>query len=181
MEPDLALTRRVLLRRSLQIAGAAAAAPAFVAACVRGDGTGDDAAAVFDASARRTLASVADAFVPRGGAFPLGAIDVDLAGRIERYVATSAPDLEGALRGALLVVEWASPLLAGRFARFSSLDLDARTSCLEALLHSRLALARDAFVGLKQLVTFQFYAVDEVFPSVGYEGPWVQRRPRSAP
>lgn len=181
MRPDPALTRRLLLRRSLQLAGVAAAAPAFVAACVRGDETVSEDASVFDVAARRTLASVADAFVPRGGAFPLGAIDVDLAGRIERFVAGSAPDLEGPLRGALLVVEWASPLLVGRFARFSSLDLDGRTACLDALVRSRFALARDAFAGLKQLVTFQFYAVDEVFPSVGYEGPWVQRRPRSAP
>src|SRR5208337_200486 len=33
-----------------------------------------------------TLAAVADAIIPRGGAFPLGAADVGVAGRLSRYV-----------------------------------------------------------------------------------------------
>jgi len=118
---------------------------------------------------------VAEAFVPSGGAFAPGAREVGLARRIDALAAAQGPDVIRGLRGGLWLVDLASPLLAGRLGRFSGLPLDDRTACLQALLESPIALAREVFAGLKQLSLFTFYAVDESWPATGYEGPWVRR------
>jgi hypothetical protein len=176
--PDqTAWTRRGFLAASLRVAGSVAVAPAVLAACARGAGSAAGLA-VFDDAQRAVLDAVLDAFVPSGGAFALGASDVQLGARVQRFVAAQPPDVAVAVRGALFAVEWLSPVLAGRLGRFSALDATGREACLRALVGSRSALARDLYAGLKQLSIFSFYSVDQTWVHVGYEGPWVRRAER---
>lgn len=171
---SLVLTRRVLLRRSLQAAGALALLPA--AACAPA-GSGDAAPGLqaLAASELAILEAVADTFVPSGGAFAIGAREVDLARRIDAVAASQGPDVVRGLRGALWLVELASPLLLGRLTRFSKLSAADRTACVRALAGSRLVVARDVFAGLKQLCLFSFYTHDASWAATGYDGPWVGR------
>ena len=175
------LSRRVFLRRSLYAAGALAVVPGLAVGCAR-----DDAALapgdlrVLDAAEWALLGAVADTFIPHGGAFELGARDVELPRRIDAFLAGERPAVLRGVSAALLVVEWASPLAAGRFARFSQLDAEARAACVAALCKSRVGLLRDVYAGLKQLCMFTFYAIDATWPALGYDGPWVATSARPA-
>jgi Gluconate 2-dehydrogenase subunit 3 len=172
-----AVTRRVLLRRSLHAAGALAVLPGFALACAPADAVrAPSDLRVLDAAQWAVLDAVADTFVPRGGAFPLGARDVELARRIDAFLAGEPPALVGGLGAALVAVEWAAPVAAGRFGRFSRLDADARTAAIDALCRSRVGLLRDVYAGLKQLCCFTFYALDASWAAIGYDGPWVRPR-----
>lgn len=172
------LTRRVFLRRSLHAAGAAALLPGLALGCAPDDAARAPAdLKVLDPGAWAVLDAVSDAFVPAGGAIGPGARDVGLASRADAFLVEEPPAVRRGLAGALLAVEWASPVLAGRAARFSRLDLAARAACIDALRTSRFALAREVYGGLKTLCLFLFYAADASWPATGYDGPWVGRRP----
>ena len=170
------VTRRVLLRRSLHAAGALAVLPGFAAGCAPADtAAAPDGLRVLDAAQWALLDAVGDAFVPRGGAFALGARDVDLASRIDAFLAGEPAGVRRGFASALLAVEWVAPLASGRLARFSALDADGRAAAIDALRASRVALLREVYAGLKQLCAFAFYAVDASWTAIGYDGPWVER------
>ncbi len=126
------------------------------------------------------LEAVAEAFVPSGGAFGPGAREVGLARRMDALAAAQGPDVVRGVRGALWLLELGGGPLCGRWSRFSALSLDQRTECLQALVESRIALAREIFAGLKQLSLFTFYSIDASWPATGYDGPWVQQEARRA-
>lgn len=168
-----AATRRVFLKRSLQAAGTLAVLPLAGSGCGPARrGAAPPGLAVLSPGEYAVLAAAADAFVPRGGAFELGASDVDVAGRVDALLADEDPQVQRGLRAALGLLEWAGGPLAGRFGRFSGLSASDRTAVLGALPH-RFGLARDVYAGLKLLCLFSFYCADEVWPAIGYDGPWV--------
>jgi hypothetical protein len=173
--PDL--TRRSFLRGTLRAMGTLALVPGMTVGCApERIAEVPRALRVLDPAEWSVLDLVADVFVPRGGAFALGARDVDLATRIDSYLEKEAPEIVRGVRGALWLVEWASPLASGRFGRFSTLDSDARTACIDALRTSRLATPRAVFAGLKTLCLFLFYAADASWAALGYDGPLVGAR-----
>lgn len=171
---DLALTRRTFLRRSLQAAGVLATLPA--AACAPHPTTGGAASLrVIGPAELPILEAVTETFVPSGGAFPVGAREVDLARRIDALLAGQGPDVARGLRGALWLTELGAGPLSGQFGRFTRLAPESRERAIRALAESPLALPRDVFAGLKQVSLFAFYAQPESWPATGYEGPWVAR------
>ena len=171
------LSRRVFLRRSLHAAGALALVPGLSVGCAPADVARAPAdLRVLDPGEWALLEVVADTFIPSGGAFELGARDVDLAHRIDAHLAEESAEVQRGLASALRLVEWGSPLVCGRAARFSRLGPDERAACIDALCHSRIGLLRDVQAGLKQLCFFLFYAIDAVWPALGYDGPWVDRK-----
>ena len=172
------LTRRALLARSLAALGAAAALPGIAPACARST-PAPAGLRVLAPGEWQVLAAVADTVIPRGGAFSLGAADVDLAERIDALLAAQPPELAGGVRGALLLLEYGAPLLAGRVARFSGLGAEERAAVFGALPGS-FGLARRVYAGLRGLCLFAFYVLPESWPAIGYDGPWVARR-RGAP
>ncbi len=172
--PDLSLTRRTFLRRSLQAAGALATLPA--AACAPRDAGGAATSLrVIGPAELVILEAVTETFVPSGGAFPVGAREVDLARRIDALLAGQGPEVARGLRGALWLTELGAGPLSGRFARFTRLSPASRERAIRALAESDLALPRDVFAGLKQVSLFAFYAQPESWPPTGYEGPWLAR------
>lgn len=171
------LTRRALLARSLVALGAAAALPGVFAACAPSP-PAPSGLRVLAPGEWQVLAAAADTVIPRGGAFALGAADVDLAARIDAFLAAQPEALAGGVRGALLLLEWGAPLLAGRAARFSALGAEERAAVFGAL-PGRFGLARRVYGGLRGLCLFSFYALPESWPAVGYDGPWVARRKAS--
>lgn len=171
------LSRRVFLRRSVQAAGALALLPGLAIGCAGEDAAGRSppGLVVLDASQWVVLDAVADAFVPAGGAFEAGARSVDLATRIDAFLAGERPDVLRGVGAALVVLEWLAPLAAGRAARFSTLDLAGRSAAVDALRTSRIGLLREVYAGMKQLCLFTFYACDAAWPAIGYDGPLVGR------
>jgi hypothetical protein len=171
------LSRRVFLRRSLHTVGTLAAVPGLTLGCApAADVRAPDNLHVLDAAEWAMLGVIADTLIPRGGAFEVGALDVDLATRADAFLADESDAVLRGLSAALQVVEWGSPLLSGRVARFSEIGSADRHACIEALLHSRVGLLREVYAGLKQLCFFTFYAIDATWLAVGYDGPWVERK-----
>jgi len=171
------LSRRVFLRRSLHAGGALALLPGLAVGCAPGDvARAPTDLRVLDPGEWALLDVVADTLIPRGGAFELGARDVDLARRIDTFLVDESAGVLRGLSAALLLVEWGSPLVSGRVARFSRLGPDERAACIDALCHSRIGVLREVYAGLKQLCCFTFYAIDAVWPAVGYDGPWLGRK-----
>jgi len=168
-------SRRVFLRRSLHVAGALTLVPGLSIGCAPGDVAPSDLR-VLDPGEWALLGAVADTLIPHGGVFELGARDVDLATRIDAFLAGESVAFLRGLSAALLLVEWGSPLASGRVARFSRLGPDERAACIDALCRSRVGLLREVYAGLKQLCFFTFYAIDATWPAVGYDGPWVGRQ-----
>jgi hypothetical protein len=167
------LSRRAFLSRSLRAAGVLAAVPGLAPACAPAPARPAPAGLlVLRPGEWAVLDAAADALIPRGGAFALGAADVDLAARADRFLAAQSPELVGGLRGALLLLEWGGGLLAGRPGRFSRLSPEDRAAVMAALPR-RFGLARQVFAGLKQLCGLLFYADPRSWPALGYDGPWV--------
>jgi hypothetical protein len=168
------LTRRALLARSLVALGSAATLPAIAGACAPSR-VPPAGLRVLALGEWQVLAALADTVVPRGGAFALGAADVDLAARIDALLAAQPRELAAGARGALLFLEYGAPLLGGRLARFSRLG-DADREAVFAALPASFGLARRVYAGLRGLCLFAFYALPESWPAIGYDGPWVTPR-----
>ena len=169
-------TRRVFLSRSLRALGALATLPLVAPACSKVPSAPVPADLhVFTSGEYEILSAVADTLVPRGGAFPLGASDVGLAARIDLFLARQDPAIVKGLRGALLILEYGGGAMAGRIGRFSRMGAEGRAAVFSALPH-RFGIARQIYVGLKQLCLFLFYSVDESWALIGYDGPWVGRK-----
>src|SRR2546426_9859760 len=89
----------------------------------------------------QTLRAVAEALIPPGGRFPLGAGDVGTAERVGRYLAGMAPETQRQVR--LLLHAWeAGPLASRHLRRFSRLAPETRAAWVEPSLASRLPWRR---------------------------------------
>jgi len=170
-------TRRVFLNRTLQALGAAATLP-LTSACLSASPEEREEAqspslSTLTQAEYTTLDALGDTLIPVGGAFELGARDVDLARRIDRYLPGMDPDVVTGLRGALAFVENQAPNLAGMKPPFSSLDEADRATVLTAMLASD-GLARGVFTATKYVCVVHFYTIDETWKFTGYDGPMVQ-------
>jgi choline dehydrogenase-like flavoprotein len=132
-----------------------------------------------------TLAAVADAIIPRGGAFPLGAADVGVASRLNRYLNAFSPATRRQV--SLLLAAWEfSPLLSRQVKPFSRLSAAERQRFVEEAARSRYPWRRIPITILKQLCGFAYGAAPEVEAAFGFthacvhEGP-PPKGPRLAP
>src|SRR5437016_1942014 len=128
-----------------------------------------------------TLRAVAEALIPPGGRFPLGAGDVGTAERAGRYMAGMAPETQRQVR--LLLRAWAAPPPASRhLRRFSRLAPAARDEWVERCLASRLPWRRVPLLLLKTLCLSAFCADPRVEQALGYgHGCLDARAPGSGP
>lgn len=172
--PDV--TRRVFLNRTLLALGAAATLPLATTQAI-GSPSGDPEPEpdippleFLNAAEFATLDALAETLIPHGGAFPLGAGDVDLARRIDRYLPTLDPSVAVGFRGALAFVETKAPALAGMPAPFSALSEKDRETVLDAMIQQP-GLARGVFTATKYVCMVHFYTIDDTWVFTGYDGP----------
>ncbi len=128
-----------------------------------------------------TLRAVAEALIPPGGRFPLGAGDVGTAERAGRYLAGMAPETQRQVR--LLLRAWeAAPLASRHLRRFSRLAPAARDEWVERCLASRLPWRRVPLLLLKTLCLAAFCADPRVEQALGYaHGCLDARAPATGP
>lgn len=91
----------------------------------------------------------------------------DLFGRISPAIASDFKQLLNVLEDV--------PLLSLSLTPFTSLNESERLARLRNWEHSRLALKRRGFQGLKKLAASAFYALPPSWPEIGYPGPWIGR------
>jgi hypothetical protein len=165
-------SRRIFLSRSLQALGAAAALPLAAQALSAPEVARPGAAAlrVLTPGEYSVLTAVADTLIPRGGAFDLGASDVDLARRIDGYLPGLHPDVVTGFRGALGFVEQQAPALAQKAGAFTALAEGDRDAVFAAMIAAA-GLPASVLLALKFLCVSHFYTMDATWKVTGYDGP----------
>lgn len=179
-------TRRVFLLRSLQALGTVAAAP-LLSACGEPETRAPVASEVSPQQQKPAISlkvltkddyhildAVTDTVIPRGGAFELGARDIDLPRRIDHYLSQGDAEVVTGVRGALQFMEHEAPKLIGTALSFSVLSFIDRSSTMQTMEASN-GLPVQVFAGLKTLSLFFFYSDDASWPHIGYDGPLVGR------
>lgn len=124
----------------------------------------------------RTLQHVADALVPAGGAFPLGAGDTNAAAGVVRLLAGSGRLLLAGLRACLVLWE-CGPLLSGRGRCFSALTREERRAYTGGSLRSAAPWRRPLLSLLKPLCLAAFTAHPRVTAAIGFTGECVESGP----
>jgi len=115
----------------------------------------------------RTLRAVADALIPAGGPFPLGAEDVGTGDRLAATLSGMPPGLRRQLR--LLVRAWnAGPLASRHLCRFTRLTPAARAEWLASCQASRAPWKRIPLTLLKTFCLSAFCADPRVEAALGY-------------
>src|SRR5437667_10236226 len=118
-------------------------------------GTSSPGAGPLDERQLATIAAVAEAIIPRGGAFPLGASDVDVAPRLNQYLTAFSPSTQRQIK--LLVSAWEYSALLSRHLRpFSRLDAIERQRFVQEAAHSRYPWRRIPIMWLKHLCGFVY-------------------------
>jgi hypothetical protein len=120
----------------------------------------------------RTLAALADALFPAGGPFAPGASDTDLARRIDAFLADEPPWNQRDLKRALFLLEYGPVIFDHRLVTFSHLDADARVVHFASWAVCASDARRQASLAFRRLLALLFYDRPEVWPGVGYDGPY---------
>ena len=126
------------------------------------------------------LRAVLDALVPQGGAFALGAADIDLDAALARYFARLHPLGPVGLTLLLLAVEYGTVVFE-RTRPFSRLDPAGRERALAAWETSRLGLRRQLVASLKLLALMHFYERPEAWEGIGYDDAHLRRKLLAGP
>lgn len=168
--PFAFLTRR----RVLGLAGGGAALVALAGGgllTLRGCAPGVEGLAALSEQGYRTMATIARAQLPAGGAFALGADDAELARAFDGYLADEHPEVVRDLGLALHLVEF-GPLLYDRaLVTFSKLDADAQLGHWRGWLYADDDTRRQIAVALKKFLMLVFFDRPEVWAAIGYSGP----------
>ncbi len=110
---------------------------------------------------------VMDAIIPRGGAFPLGAADFNLTGRVEEIVQSYHPTISRLFPFILYYIEYSCILRTGRpFSRLTTRDASL---FLERMELSPFYHRRMVILMMKLLTCLAFYEIEEVEKQIGYE------------
>jgi len=117
--------------------------------------------------------AVVGALLPASDRFPSGE-SLGIAQRVDEQVWAAPRSVRSEFGAALQLFEHAPPL-HGFAGRFTSLSSDAQRAYFQRVLVGHNASLRQIGVGLKQIVHMLYYARPEVWPALGYEGPFVEK------
>lgn len=172
--PDFsAVSRRQVLKYSLGIGGFLLMGGAGGLLALRGRAPRVDGLRCLTAHEYRTLAALADAIFPAGGAFPVGARDTDLGRRVDAFLADEPPWNQRDLKRALFLLEYGPVLFDQRLATFSHLGEDERAAHIARWAEGDSAVRRQAALAFRRLLALLFYDRPEVWSGIGYDGPYV--------
>lgn len=120
----------------------------------------------------RTLLALIETVLPRSPELP-DPLGLKLPEELDRFLRREPEEVGSRIRDALLFVEW-SPKLSRYFRTFSELTLEQRRRFFRGYARSILKLKRGIYLGLKGLILFFYADHPEVWPAMGYDGPWVR-------
>ena len=164
------LSRRRVLEAALALAGVALGSTGGLVA-LRGWAPGVAGLRCLSRYEYRTVAMLASAILPEGGAFPMGASSFDLARRFDDYLADEPDDVRSDLSTALVLLEYGPVVYDERLVTFSNLGAEARLAHFEAWAESDDLLRRKVALALRKFLYLVFYDEPAVWPSIGYGGP----------
>ncbi len=121
----------------------------------------------------RTLSALAAALFPEGGPFPGGAAEVDLARRLDVFLADEPEWNRSDLQAGLVLLEFGPFLFDRRLATFSRLTAEERLRHFERWTRGSMT-QRQVATALRRFLSVVFSDRPEVWRSIGYDGPLVR-------
>jgi hypothetical protein len=170
------LSRRRFLRLSL-VAGAFALAAGAGLAALRAASARGSGLRVLTDREHRTLVQLARALFPDGGAFPVGASDVDLAGAFDAFLADEPEWNRKDLSRALVLLELGPIVFERRLRTFTALSPEERLAHFQGWAEGGL-LRRQVWTAFRRFLALVFYDTPAVWRHIGYDGPLVAGSPR---
>jgi hypothetical protein len=122
----------------------------------------------------RTVALLAEALFPRGGAFAQGAHDFDLARRFDGFLADEPPWNQSDLRNAILLLEYSPLMLDHRLRTFSHLSIAERLALFERWRSADHLELRQAATAFHKFMSLVFYDRPAVWDAIHYDGPLIK-------
>jgi len=174
----MALSRRRLLKSGALLA-VLVGAPSWTLLHLRGSAPPVGGLRVLSDHHHRTFAAMAAVHIPKGGAFAIGAADFDLARLFDAFLADESAADQSDARRALDLLEF-GPLLFDRgTTTFSHLADADRLAHWSGWSTSSLAVRREVFWSLSRFLGMAFYDQQQVWPTIGYQGPSLARLGRN--
>ncbi len=170
---ELGFDRRGFLRGTAGLGLLAGTTALVGSACTRKRGPTGPAMQSFSPRQSAVLAALVEAALPAALGLP-GGLEIGVLPSIDRALIIEAPALRSRLGDALLFLEWAS-LFSRRLSPFSGLPTRERLECFGRLGTSSWTASRTVHQALKGLITFHYADMAEIWPAIGYDGPWVGR------
>lgn len=121
----------------------------------------------------KIVRALAEALIPSGGAFPLGAEDLNAAEKVDALLHYLRTDLRTEIKVMMKFLNY-SPLFSLRFSTFSRMSLEERIAYLQIWEESRFYFRRAILLALKALVCMAFYADPKVEEILGYSAGCVK-------
>ena len=138
----------------------------------------DDVPVALSTKEMAVVRALVDCLFPAEGAFPSG-VALGVHQRIDEEVWSSPAHVQSDLKAAIQLLEHLPPAY-GYPGRLSSLPTEQRRACFLDLLAAGPQTVARAAQALKQLSHLFYYAADEAWGAIGYDGPWVST-PRPPP
>lgn len=123
------------------------------------------------------LTTVCKRILDDGSGDPPWAIARKVALRIDRELQYWEPHNRGQFRQLLALFEHGTFWLSFKFGPFTAMSAAEQDAYLADWMTSGLDLKRQGFQTFKTMVAFFHFTLDETWPRVGYDGPWVQSPP----
>lgn len=165
------LSRRRFLRVTFAVAGALVAGVGGGALGLRGCAPAVEGLRCLSAHEYRTLAALAVALFPEGGAIPPGAAPMDLARLFDGFLADEPEYNKSDLKNALLWLEYGPVLYERSLRTFSHLTEAERLAHFEGWATSDDLLRRQVSLAFRKFLSLVFYDRPEIWPHIHYEGP----------
>lgn len=165
------ISRRRFLRGALAVGGVLLGAGGGGLLALRGYAPSVDGLACLSDHEYQTLARLALALFPPGGAFAVGADRVDLARAFDKYLSDEPEHNVRDLRRALTWFEYGPVLYEHRAKTFSHLSEEERLAHFERWAASDDPLRRQVALAFRKFMSLVFYDTPEVWPAIGYDGP----------
>ncbi len=171
------LRRRTLLKLTVgAIAALGAGAGGLVA--LRGSAPAIEKLRILTAQEYRTLVNITRAQLPRGGPFPTGAEDLDIARTFDAFLADEGPQNQADLKTALMLVEYGPVVFDASMSTFSNLDDAARDVHWRSWCESDVLLRRQVATAFRKFVLLVSFDKPEMWPPIGYAGPSLWGMPK---
>lgn len=123
---------------------------------------------------RQTFLAIAEEIIPADDSGP-GAGTIATAALADWAIARLDPSLQKLLVVFLTVWEFLGILFAGK--PFTSLSSEARQRQMRWFESAPLPRLRTGFFGIRAMILMGFYCREDVWPSIGYDGPLLFDRP----
>lgn len=174
----IGLDRRRFLRGTAGLGALAGMSATLGAACTRTPPPAGPAMAAFSNRQAAALAALVEAALPSLPGLP-GGLEAGVLPSIDRALKPEAAAIKSRLGDALLFLEW-SPQFSRHFKPFTALAVEERLAWFRGFGTSGWIVPRTVHQGLKGLITFHWADVPAVWPTLGYDGPWVGRPAETA-